>query len=571
MHSIAYVRQHILMLVQEKFQLSEKETKNLVLAFNQDPKFGDLSLNAAFVIGKIRHQPANEIANQIVSLLTNPLINEYENKVAVHIKKADIANNGFINIDLTKKIWQTTAVELAVHPAFCFKLFDDEPRKSFLIEFVSANPTGPLSLAHGRNAIIGDVLAKVLNFLGHKVTKEFYVNDAGQQICNLGHSLKNKVYSMLGLPALFDQVQYDNEYMTELAEKCVNDFGEALKDKDDYFFQSYAKNFFLVRIKNDLTRYGVEFDSWASEEELHKSGQIKNVLNFLAEKNFSYEQDGALWFKSSELGDEKDRVLVKQDKVPTYLVPDIAYHKVKFDRKFDYVINILGQDHHGYEKRLLAAVKALGYDPEKLKCLFYQLVLIKQDEKMVRMSKRRGTFKSLVDVIDEVGVDVARFFYLNKKADAHLNFDLELALKKSEENPVFYIQYAYVRMKSILNKALEVPALAEFVKKLINKTINEMDMAGMELSFDQDEIEILKKICSLRYILIAIANSYQTHLLANYTCDLAQVFHSYYNSHKIVDANSPDVSATRLLLVFVTKNTLSLCLDLLGLSKPDRM
>lgn len=571
MHSIAYVRQHILMLVQEKFNLSENEARNLVLSFNQDPRFGDLSLNAAFIISKLKKQPVLNVATEIVSLLTDPIVDEYENKIANHIHGATIANNGFVNINLTKKTWQTTALELAVHPEICFKLFDDEIRNSFLIEFVSANPTGPLSIAHGRNAIIGDVLARVLTFLGHKVTKEFYINDAGQQINNLGASLKFKVYNALGIPTAFNQIQYDNEYMNSLTEQCIQDFGESLKEKDDKFFQAYAKNYFLVRIKNDLSAYGVEFDTWSSEENLYQNGLVEKTLNLLEQKNYTYAQDGALWFKSSNFGDEKDRVLRKQDESLTYLVPDIAYHKTKFDRNFDYIINILGQDHHGYEKRLSAAVEALGYNPEKMKCLFYQLVMVKQDDQIMRMSKRKGTFKSLSDVVETVGADVARYFYLNKKADAHLNFDLELALKHSEENPVFYIQYAYVRMKSILNKALEIPTLAEYVNKLINKTINEVDVFGLDLSFDQDEIEILKKICSLRYVLVSIANSYQTHLLANYTYELAQVFHTYYNSHKVVDASMPNISSSRLLLTFITKNTLSLCLTLLGISKPNKM
>jgi arginyl-tRNA synthetase len=311
--------------------------------------------------------------------------------------------------------------------------------------------------------------------------------------------------------------------------------------------------------------------SWVSEESIHKTGKLEQVIKLLADKNQTYEADGALWFKSSELGDDKDRVLMRQGGAPTYLVPDIAYHKNKFDKNYDYIIDILGQDHHGYEKRLKASMQALGYDSNKLKIIFYQLVLLKEEDKLVRMSKRRGNFKSLSDVVETVGVDVARFFYLNKKVDAHLSFNLELALTKSNENPVYYIQYAYVRTNGILNKALGNVDLADYVKKLQCKNLNEVETCVLEHVFNQDEIELLKKVCSLRYTLLSIAESYQTHLLANYTFELAQSFHSFYNSHKIVDESDLSISRSRLLLVSIVRNTIDLCLDLLGLSKPSNM
>ncbi len=571
MNSIAYIRQHILMLVKDKYSLSDESYKAMVLAFNQDQKFGDLCFNAAFVIASIKGVSPLSIAPEIVSLLTNPMIDEHENKIAKHISLAEVAKNGFINISLTQDTWKTTAHEIAVHPVFCFKLFDDEPRFSYLVEFVSANPTGPLSLAHGRNAIIGDVLSRVLNFLGHKVTKEFYINDAGQQIKSLGETLKQKVFKLLGLPASFDQLQYDNEYMDDLAVQCVSEFGDAVKDKSEKFFAEYSKNYFLVRIKKDLEYYGVEFNNWVSEEELLKGDKAIQLIEFLKSKDLIYEQEGALWFASSRFGDDKDRVFMKQDGLYTYIVPDLVYHKDKFDRKYDYVIDILGQDHHGYDKRLSAGLAAYGYPVEKLKVLFYQLVLLKQEEKLVRMSKRSGNFKSLREVLDFVGVDVARYFYLNKKMDAHLSFDLELALNHTSDNPVFYIQYAYVRTGSILNKALLLPELKTYVEKLINKTLNAVDTAAIEHSFLDDEIFLLKKVCSLRYTLNTIAQTYQTHLLANYAFELAQTFHAYYNTHKIIDDKDFTISTSRLLLVSVIRNSLCVCLDLLGLSKPDKM
>lgn len=571
MNSIAYIRKHILTLVQDKFKLTDEQKSSIILSFNQDKQFGDLSLNAAFVIAGAAKVAPMQVAQEIAQLLTSPLIDEYENKVAPHIRLAEVAKNGFVNISLTQETWKAAAHELSVHPSKCLKLFYDEDRCSYLIEFVSANPTGPLSIAHGRNAIIGDVLARVLSFLGHKVTKEFYINDAGLQVKNLGQTLRYKVFTLLDLPLEPAELQYDNEYMSELAEKCVKEFGFDLKGRDERFFQTYAKNHFLMLIKKDLEKYKVEFDSWASEEELFKDKRVEKVTDLLREKGFTYEEDGATWFKSSEFGDEKDRVLVRQGGAPTYLVPDIAYHKTKFDKNYDYIINILGQDHHGYEKRLKAGVQALGYDSEKMKILFYQLVLLKEADKVVRMSKRSGNFKSLSDVIDAVGVDVARFFYLNKKSDSHLSFDLELALTESNENPVYYIQYAYVRTGGVLVKAGKIQAFADYVSKLFSHQLNEADVALVENDFSAEEIVLLKKICSLRHTLLTIAGTYQTHLLANYTFELAQELHAYYNGNKVVDEDDIKVSNSRLLLISIVRNTLGICLELLGLSKPEKM
>ncbi len=575
MNSIAYIKQHILSLIQDKYNLSENESKSIIISFNQNREFGDLSINAAFIISGLgRGKSTPEIASEIAGALQDPMTDEYENKLAPHIKSVNIMGNGFVNVNLTEETWHTTAHELAVHPTFCFKLFDDEERKNYLIEFVSANPTGPISIAHGRNAILGDTLARVLSFLGHKVTKEFYINDAGQQIKALGKSLHHKLLVKSGKisPHNESELQYNNEYMDDLANKALADFGPDILNKEEKFFATYAKNYFLNHIKEDLANYHVNIENWKSEEELFEQGKIQSILKFFEAQNLTYEQDGALWFKATNYGDEKDRVLVKSDGSCTYLLPDIAYHKDKFDRKYDFIVDILGQDHHGCEKRMLGAMEALGFDSKKLKLLFYQMVMIKEDEKVVRMSKRKGNFKSLKDVVEEVGVDVARFFYLNKKADAHLNFDMELALTASNDNPVYYIQYAYVRTNSILSKASELNTeLAEYVDMLLKRSINEVVTASIEHQFYADDIELLKKICSFRYVLIAIAQSYQAHLLANFTLELTKMFHAYYNANRIIDENALDVTRSRLLIISIVRNTLSICLDLLGLSKPDRM
>ncbi len=571
MNSIAYLQQNILEIIQDHFVLTDSEAKNITLHFNEDPKFGDLSLNAAFIIAAIQKESPAKIAEQIVQLLNSDLIAEHENEVKMHIKKIEVARGGFVNIFIQESTWHEVAHELAVHPEFCFKLFEEDLHKKYLIEFVSANPTGPLGLGHGRNAIFGDILAKVLSFLGHSVTTEYYINDAGNQVINLGLSFKKKAFEKLGKPSDISEIQYDNEYMDELVEVAVKEFGDKLLNENDEFFQNYSKEYFLRQIVTDLKTYKVQLQNWFSEQSLHDQGKVKEVIDALSEKGFTYSDDGCVWFKSTEFGDDKDRVLVKQDGSVTYVAPDIAYHKNKFERGYDEIITILGQDHHGLLKRLHGALKALGFDTSKLKSILYQLVMIKKNDAVVRMSKRGGTFKSLSEVIETVGCDVARFFYLSKKAESHLELDLEVALSHNTDNPVYYIHYAFVRSLSVLNKAAEVEELKPYIEHLCCKDLNGVETTQNEAVFNEDEIQILKKICSLRQVLQSIANTLQPHLLANYTYELAQAFHQYYNTHRVIDAENIPTTLTRLLLIDIINNTLGVCLDLLGLSKPDKM
>lgn len=572
MNSIAYIKTHLIELISEKFALSEKEQNAIFLKFEDSKGHGDLSCNAAFIVANKTSGSAAKIAKQIISLITSAMIDDYENKLAMHIKHASVAGSGFVNITLTEETWHTTAHELAVHPEQCFKLFDDQPRKKYLVEFVSANPTGPLSIAHGRNGIIGDTLVRVLNFLGHTAKAEFYVNDAGQQIENLGLSLQAKCFDLLNVDR--DQsvkLEYDNEYLQKAAQDCVDEFGADLKNKDLDFFKNYGKEYFLEKIEKDLKDYKINFHAWQSEKELVQSGKVAESLRELESKGLLFKQDGAIWFKSTDFGDDKDRVIKKQDGSLTYVASDIAYHKEKFQRGFDYIIDVLGQDHHSYATRLRATMQALDFDVDKFKIIIYQLIRMKQGEELVRMSKRSGAFISLADVVSSIGADAARFFYLNKKAEAHLELDCDLAKKQDSDNPVYYIQYAYVRIKSILDKAAQIDSLKDYAEKLINKNLNEVDYLKLEHNFDDDEINLIKQVSGLRDALFAIERTFQAHLLASHTIFLAKAFHSYYNSNKIVDDQDLTLTRSRLLVADIVKNTLGLCLDLLGLSKPDKM
>ncbi|MCK4517386.1 arginine--tRNA ligase [Candidatus Babeliales bacterium] len=546
MNLLRSLKKSILDLIQKEFSLTDAQLKPIQVTLNVDKVgFGDLAINAALILAKILDKSPIEIAKQLKKKI-KPL--------APEIETIEIAGPGFLNITLTKETWQNIAHELSNDKNF-FKLDESVPRKKYSVEFVSANPTGPLHLGHGRGGIIGDVLANVLNFLGHKADKEYYINDAGNQIQKLGNSLKIRCQQELGQQVDFPDDGYAGDYLVDLAKKCIEHYGKKVIEENIEFFTTFAKEQLLELIKKTLDSYGVTFDRWFSETPLHKSGAVERAIELLKEKELAYTKDDALWFCSSKFGDDKDRVLQKADGLFTYIAADIAYHQDKFERGYDQLIDILGQDHHGYVKRLKATMKAIGYDDEKLHVILYQLVSITRDKQAVRMSKRTGKFEKLSDVIEQVGVDVARFFYLNRKADAHLEFDMDVALKKTEENPVYYIQYAYVRTNSLLTKAKE----------------DKIAPATKITALEAPEIKVLKKICSLETILRSIESTYQTHMLAYYTLELAKTFHAYYANNKIIDLENLETSQSRLALVKLLNQTFALCLDLLGLSKPERM
>jgi len=561
------IKKSILGLIKQEYQLSDKQITSIQITLNVDKSkdFGDLNCNAAMVLAKQLDQPSQTIAQQIKKII------DYEKELVHHIRLVESVGPGFINIHFHTHTWHTIAKELFFHPKASHKPEPTEPRKNYLIEFVSANPTGPLHLGHGRNGIIGDVLANILKFLGHKADREFYINDSGSQIEKLGRSFKIRCQQEFGYNIPFPDDGYAGEYLVELARQCIEHFGKNVLKKEDTFFQDYAKDQLLEQIKQTLDTYGITFDRWFSERQLHKSDAINKVIELLQEKNLVYEKDGATWFNSTSFGDDKDRVIRKYDGTLTYIAADIAYHKDKFDRGYDILIDVLGQDHHGYVTRLKATMQALGYKKNRLDVILYQLVSIKASGKLIRMSKRAGTFEKLSDIIEEIGTDVARFFYLNRKADAHLDFDLDIALKKTEENPVYYIQYAYVRTNSLFSKAAQEKQLLTFANTLQTKSIDEKIITDATTTIETDEVELIKKIHSLGPLLNTIASNYQTHLLSYYTLELARIFHKYYAENKIIDIENIQTSKSRLLLTKLIQQTLGLCLDLLGVSKPEKM
>lgn len=523
--------------------------KHASFELNCDPdkiQFGDISTNIAMILAKSLKTNPRQLADSITNSFNNDLV-----------EKIEIAGPGFINIFVTSEFYTKIAKEIQNQKENFFKP-KEKPQKKINVEFVSANPTGPLHFGHGRNAIIGDVLSRVLTFLNYDVTKEFYINDAGAQITKLGRSLRVRCEQELGQNTQLPEDAYHGEYLIKTAQDCIAEHGKNILEQPDSFFQEYGKTVLLAYIKQTLQEFNIEFDHWFSEKTLHQDNKIEKALTVLEKNNFLYEADDALWFKSTEFGDDKDRVLKKKDGSYTYVSADIAYMLNKLRRGFDELVMVLGHDHHSYEFRLKALLQALGYKKEQLNIILYQLVHIKnKDGEMAKMSKRSGNIVTLEDIVKSVGSDVARFFFLNRKSDAELDFDLELALKKSNENPVYYIQYAYVRTQSLLQKA---------------QTDHNIDLNNLSPgSFTKHEKLLLKKIVSFKELIHKIGKNHQIHLITYFTSELAHLFNAHYNSSKIVDSDNLEQTNDRLFMVKVTKQILAICLNLLGLTTPTKM
>ncbi|MFC1842174.1 arginine--tRNA ligase [Candidatus Dependentiae bacterium] len=520
---------------------------------NIDPSkeaFGDINSNCALMLAKKLGKNPRDIAQEIIDNFTH-----------ANIEKIEAAGPGFLNLFLSNKAYQVLSEEIITQKSDFFKP-DELKKQKYNLEFVSANPTGPIHFGHGRGGIIGDVLGNILKFIGHEVTKEYYINDAGAQITKLGKSFKIRCQQEAGQDVELPEDAYQGQYLVELAKETIKQMGAKVLEEEDSFFEKYAKEKMLELIRKTMHDYGIHFDTWFSEKSLHNSGAIKKSLDVLEKNGYLFEKEGALWFKSTDFGDDKDRVVIKSSGEPTYVAPDIAYLENKAGRGFDHIVMMLGHDHHSYAVRLEGLRQALGVK-SPLTVILFQLVKMKSSGELVRMSKRAGKIITLDDIIKTVGKDVARFFYLNRKADAQLEFDLDLAMKKTEENPVYYVQYAYVRTKSIIEKAKFEEYLSE---------IDVSDVQDLDPKFiNNSEKFLLKKIVSLKQLLHNISINFQTHLLAYYVIELATAFHKYYSKNRVIDPNNPKTSRWRLLLIQELKSTLELCLDILGLSKPEKM
>jgi len=529
-------------------ELNITETPFYEVEKPKNRSYGDYSTNLAMTTAKLLRKNPREIANAFIKNFNHPLF-----------EKIEIAGAGFINFFINQK----ELLNLLNNISQDFDTFlspKDLTKKKLHLEYVSANPTGPLHVGHGRGACIGSSLALILKEVGHDVKQEFYINDAGSQIKNLGLSILLRAKELKEETVEFPEGCYLGEYVSELAKDYIKNGGsDDIDDENIEKASVFGTEVVLDWIKNDLKDFGVEFDSYFSERSLFVSGFVAKTLDAIKEKNLSYEKDGALWFRTTDFGDDKDRVLVKENKETTYFASDIAYHKNKFEQKFDEYINIWGADHHGYVPRIKSAIKALGHDEEKLKVLMVQMVSLFRDGKPVTMSKRSGEFITLRDVLDEVGRDAMRFMFLTRRHDSPLDFDIELVKQKTSDNPVFYVQYMYARINSVFNVAKE---------RNIDITKLRLDFSCLML---EEEKQLIDQILSFPDVVLDAAEHLEPHILAYYLINMAQMFHSYYNAHRFICEDSLELTVSRLSLLKLLQKTVKKGLLLLGIESPERM
>ena len=528
----------------------------IVLEIPSDKKFGEYSCNIAMRLASLLKKNPVDTATTISKLIKEEIGSTL---LAQRIEDIQVVKPGFMNFYLAPKAL-FDILESVLELRNRYGQSQKGKGQKIQVEFVSANPTGPLSVAHARQAAVGDALGNILKFLGYEVKKEFYVNDEGNQINILGRSIELRGREILGEKVEFLEDGYQGDYIGDMArifmdrEKLTSI--AKLNAKDPADFRRFGVDHLMAVIQKELNDFGVHFDIWSFQSKIATNPEIEKVLNELKTRGFIYEQEGAVWFKSTALGDDKDRVVKKSDGNYTYLTPDIVYHKDKFDRGFNRLINIWGPDHHGYIPRIKAAVQAMGRSKEALDVLIVQLATIFRDGKPLSMSTRRGQYISLREVMDEVGCDAARFFFLMRHIKAHLELDLELAKKQTAENPVYYIQYAHARISSILKMAAH-PGLVVAKKFQRLKEVEELDL--------------IKKISQFPEVVSICAHQLDPYLLTAYLQELASTFHKFYDRNRIIDAENKALSSERLALSEATRIVLANGLTLLGLSSPEKM
>jgi arginyl-tRNA synthetase len=507
----------------------------------------DLALNAAMIIAKkIRTNP-RIIATELIEIISK----EFSNT----IKSAEIAGAGFINLHFTDEFLQQELNKILSKKQDYAKQ-ENINKDKIMVEFVSANPTGPLHIGHGRGAAIGDSLSRILKHLGYNTVKEYYLNDVGNQMNVLGESTKTRYRQLKGEDIPFLEDGYKGEYIREIAQDLINE-GKKFEEID---FKKESHTRILETIKKDLEKFRVSFDSWFSESKIasdkdeNGKTQVDNVCQYLKEKGDAFEQDGALWLKSTLYGDDKDRVLRRTDGRYTYLASDVAYHKNKYERKFAQVINLWGADHHGYVARIMAAIQMLGQKKEALKVILYQLVSLVRNGQPVAMSTRSGEFITLRDVLDEVGTDACRFFFLLRAPDSQLEFDLELAKKQTSENPVFYVQYVNARCQSILKEYKE-----------------DSSSANLSLLNSKEEKDLIKKLISFEDTLLICDKTKSPHHLTTYLIETADIYHRFYEKCRVLNTDNKELEKARIQLLKAVSIVITVGLDLLGVSAPEKM
>jgi arginyl-tRNA synthetase len=511
---------------------------------------GDYSTNMAMIMAGREKKNPRELAAQLTA------------KLSEHTElfdKVEIAGPGFVNLFVRDEVWQSV-IKPVCEQAYSYGSSEVGKNKKVLVEFVSANPTGPLSIGHGRQAVLGDSIARLLEVTGHDVTREYYYNDAGRQMRVLGQSTRARYMEILGLEGDFPEDGYQGEYIYDIARKLLAEKGDSLKDTEDVDpFKEKAEQEIFANIADTLARLDIKFDSYYNEHSLYEKGLVDDVVAKLREKGLVYDLDGAVWFKTTEFGQEKDRVIIKSTGEPTYRLPDIAYHREKLRRDFDWLVDIFGADHIATVPDVLAGIRALGYDDSKITVVLHQFVTLTREGKQVKMSTRKANFITVDELFDEVGPDVIRFFFLTRKADSQLEFDLDLATKESQENPVFYVQYANARLRSIQKKASE--------KNITRIPLEKSPLDKLTLP---EEMNMLKALASFPELVENAALDLSPHRIIFFLMELAGQFHSYYNRHLVI-SDDPELTQARLWLAESLRIVFHNGLLMVGLSAPESM
>lgn len=523
----------------------EFNLESIVVEVPKKREQGDFSTNIAMQLTKVLKDNPRNIAEKIVEVLS---------KNTNEIKTIEIAGPGFINIYLNDE-YVFSGISNVIKQGENYGSSSIGKKEKIDIEFVSANPTGILHLGTARGAAYGSNLANIMSFAGYDVTKEYYINDAGNQIINLGVSLKERYKGLCGLEENMPEDGYYGSEIIDIAKTIFDKYGNSKLDEDLEFFKKVAVDYLLNIIKTDLSNFGVTFDVWTSEKSIRAKGRIEESLKILDEKGLVYKKDNATWLKTTVYGDDKDRVLIKTDGSYTYLVPDIAYHLDKFDRGFDYLVDVFGADHHSYVSRLKTSIEALGYDKDKLEVRLLQMVRLLRDGEIVKMSKRTGGNITISELVGEIGKDAARYFFATRSLDGQMDFDINLALKKSSENPFFYVGYANARICSILKDAKE-------------KNID--ICTDIKEAIDIDSKALLLKVYEFTEVLASAALKKEPHLITNYVYELASMFHNYYGKHKIL-TDDIKMSEKRLGLIKTVGITITNALKLIGVKAPEKM
>ncbi len=519
-----------------------------------DKQHGDFSCNCCLQLSRVLKKSPMAIAQQLAPEMEAILkASSLKTQIAKMETKA-----GFMNFYLSAEGYYSFLEDVFAQKER-YGQGDFGKKQKFCLEFVSANPTGPLTVAHGRQAAVGDTLVNILNTVGFEAKKEYYINDEGNQIRILAASVKVRILETFA-PQQLPEEMYQGDYIKDMARQFIEQFkikSEHDLKKHDGKITGFAVDYLMAQIKKDLQDFAVHFDIWSPQSKIANPAAIAEVLADLRANGFIYEQDGALWFKSTQWGDDKDRVVKKSNGEYTYLAPDIVYHKNKFDRGFERIVDILGPDHHGYIPRIKAAAGALGHSPDDLDVIIVQLATIFRGGKEVSMSTRRGEFISLREVIDEVGKDAGRFFFLMRQSSAHLEFDLELAKRQSAENPVYYIQYAHARIHSVIRKAQGEAGLT-------------LKTTGFDRLTTPEEMDLMRKIGLYPEVLVGCAKILEPFALVRFLQELAASFHKFYDSHRVLDEDK-ELSSERLSLIEAARMVLSNGLKLLGVSSPEKM